>query len=63
MDKLLIPIMITILAGSFWLWMAWDLGGNDDLSGNERTYWMLAFLFMNVVAAVLYYATVYRKRH
>jgi hypothetical protein len=43
--------------------MAWDLGGNDNLSSNEKTYWMLAFLFMNVFAAGFYYATEYRKRH
>jgi hypothetical protein len=47
----------------FWLWMAWDLGGNDRLSPGEKVYWQLAFLFMNVFAAVYYYVTEYRKRH
>lgn len=47
----------------FWLWMAWDLGGNDDLPGNEKLYWQLAFIFMNVFAAVFYYVYEYRKRH
>ncbi len=47
----------------FWLWMAWDLGGNDNLSSSEKFYWMLAFLFMNVFAAVFYYVYEYRKRH
>lgn len=63
METLLLPLLITALAGSFWLWMAWDLGGNNDLSDKERSYWMLAFLFMNVFAAAFYYITEYKKRH
>lgn len=65
----LIPVMsmlVTLLpfvALAFWLWMAWDLSGNHSLSGRERVYWQLAFLFVNVFAAVFYYATEYRKRH
>jgi uncharacterized membrane protein (DUF4010 family) len=47
----------------FWLWMAWDLGGNDRMSGNEKLYWQLAFIFLNVFAAVYYYVYEYRKRH
>jgi len=45
--------------------MAWDFGGNDDITGNERFYWTLAFIFTNVFAAVFYYVNVYRyrKRH
>jgi hypothetical protein len=64
MDKLIvIPLILTLLAGGFWLWMAWDLGGNDNLSRSEKFYWQLAFIFMNVFAAVFYYVTEYRKRH
>jgi len=60
---IVIPVICTLLAGGFWLWMAWDLGGNDHLSGSEKFYWQVAFLFMNVFAAVFYYVTEYRKRH
>jgi hypothetical protein len=42
--------------------MAWDLRKNDNLSDNEKKYWMLAFLLLNVFAAGLYYVTEYRKR-
>ena len=64
MDKLIvIPLILTLLAGGFWLWMAWDLGGNDSLSSSEKFYWMLAFIFMNVFAAVFYYVYEHRKRH
>jgi hypothetical protein len=63
MDKILIPWIITLPLIVFWLWMAWDLGKNNNLSNREKTYWMMAFLFMNVFAAGIYYATEYRKRH
>lgn len=63
MSNLSIPLIIILPLIAFWLWMAWDLGGNDRLSGNEKTYWLLAFLFMNVFAAVFYSVYEYRKRH
>ena len=63
MDKFLIPMIIVLPLIVFWFWMAWDLGGNDRLSSNEKFYWMLAFLFMNVFGAVFYYVYEYKKRH
>lgn len=64
MDKLTILIaLLPLLALGFWLWMAWDLSGNNELPERDRLYWQLAFLFLNVFAAMYYYATVYRKRH
>jgi heme/copper-type cytochrome/quinol oxidase subunit 2 len=63
MDKLLPVLLILPLLGlSFWLWMAWDLDKNDRLSSQEKTYWTLAFVFLNVFAAVYYYVYEYRKR-
>ena len=59
---IVIPLMLSLLAAAFWLWMAWDLGGNNDITGNERFYWQLAFIFMNVFAAVFYYVNVYKKK-
>lgn len=61
--KFIIPLIITLPLIAFWLWMAWDLGGNEDMSPGEKFYWQLAFLFMNVFAAVYYYVAVYRRRH
>jgi hypothetical protein len=61
--QILIGLIITVPLATFWLWMAWDLGGNDNLRGNEKLYWQLAFIFMNVFAAVFYYVDVYRNRH
>ena len=62
MDRL-IPLIAILPLLAFWLWMAWDMAGNDNLSGSSKNYWTLAFLFMNVFAAVFYYVTEYRKRH
>jgi uncharacterized RDD family membrane protein YckC len=47
----------------FWLWMFRDMINNDNLPSSSKDYWMLAFIFMNVFAAVFYYATVYRNRY
>lgn len=64
MDRqIVISLIVTLPLIVFWLWMAWDLGGNDNLSRSEKYNWMLAFLFLNVFAAVFYYVTEYRKRH
>jgi uncharacterized membrane protein (DUF4010 family) len=64
MDRqFVIPLIITLPLIVFWLWMAWDLGGNDNLSRSEKFYWQLAFIFINVFAAVFYYVNVYRKRY
>jgi hypothetical protein len=64
MDRqFVIPLIISLPLVVFWLWMAWDLGGNDNLSRSEKFYWMLAFIFMNVFAAIFYYFTEYRKKY
>ena len=64
MDKMLPILLILPLLGlSFWLWMAWDFGKNDRLSSQEKMYWTLAFVFLNVFAAVYYYVYEYRRRH
>ena len=42
---IILPLILSLLAGGFWLWMGWDLGGNGDITGNEKLYWMRAFIF------------------
>lgn len=54
--------LLPFVALAFWLWMAWDLTRNSSLSGREKVYWQLAFLFMNIFAAVFYYTTEYRRK-
>ena len=53
--QIVMPLILTLLVGGFWLWMGWDLGGNSEITGNEKFYWMLAFIFLNVFAVVFYY--------
>jgi len=57
-----IPLIISLPLVVFWLWMAWDLGGNDNLPSSSKLNWQLAFIFLNVFAAVFYYVNVYRNR-
>jgi len=46
---------------AFWIWMFRDMIRNDELTNTAKDYWALAFLFLNVFAAGLYYLNVYRK--
>ncbi|GCE10926.1 PLDc N-terminal domain-containing protein [Tengunoibacter tsumagoiensis] len=63
MDKLQpILFVLPLLALSFWVWMAWDCSNNDRFSSQEKTYWLMAFVFLNVFAAIYYYVYEYRKR-
>jgi hypothetical protein len=62
MDRLL-PLFMILPLIVFWLWMAWDLGKNDNLPSSSKYNWLLAFIFLNVFAAVFYYVTEYRKRY
>jgi amino acid transporter len=59
----LIPLIIILPLLAFWLWMFRDMFNNGNLPGSSKDYWTLAFLFLSVFAAVLYYVTEYRKRY
>ena len=63
MDRL-IPLItiLPFLALAFWLWMFRDMMNNDNVPSSSKDYWTLAFIFMNVFAAVVYYVTEYRQR-
>ena len=60
--SIVIPLIISLPLIVFWLWMFWDMVNNDNLPGSTKDSWMLAFIFMNVFAAVFYYVNEYRKR-
>jgi hypothetical protein len=62
MDRL-IPLILILPLLAFWLWMAWDMANNDNLPRSSKLNWIVAFLFLSVFAAVLYYVTEYRKRY
>ena len=72
----LIPMIIVLPLLVFWLWMFWDMTNNDslprwmywDMTNNDslpsrRYNWTLAFVFLNVFAAAIYFATARRSRH
>ncbi len=59
----LISIIIVLPLLGFWLWMFRDLINNVYLPGNSRYYWTLAFIFLNVFGAGLYYFYEYRDGH
>jgi hypothetical protein len=58
----LIPTIGVLALLVFWAWMFWDMTNNDDLPSSSKNNWMLAFVFLNVFAAVYYYVYEYRNR-
>jgi uncharacterized membrane protein (DUF4010 family) len=72
MDRL-IPMIIVLPLIVFWVWMFWDMTNNDDLPGNStapltwppssKFNWTLAFIFLSVFAAFLYYFNESRNRY
>jgi hypothetical protein len=58
----LIPLLIVIPLIVFWARMFNDMVNNDDVPSIYRPYWMMAFILLNIPAAVFYYYTVYKNR-
>jgi hypothetical protein len=63
----LLPLPLIV----FWLWMFSDMTKNGNLpqcfitltnGRNAELDWTVAFIFLNVITAMFYYVTVYRKR-
>lgn len=61
--QLIIPLIVLLLALSFWGWMFRDMLDNAELPSSAKENWTFAFVLLNVFAAVIYYSTVYRNRH
>ncbi len=64
----LVPLVLL----AFWAWMYLDMAGNEALppcyisvtGGNDRRLdWNVAFIFLNIVTAFVYYMNEYRWRH
>lgn len=55
------PLITAIPLLGFWMWMFSEMSRNAALSSDERTAWTFAFIFMNVFAALWYYAAWHRK--
>lgn len=60
---LLIPMIISLLLIGFWFWMFRDMTNNEYLASDSRYNWTLAFILLNVFAALWYYFAEYRNRY
>lgn len=58
----LIPMMVGLPLIGFWMWMFREMTTNPALTQTEKRTWMLEFFLMNIIAAALYYANIYKKR-
>ncbi len=58
----LIPWTIVLPLVGFWLWMFREMMNDPYLPSNAKYWWTMAFMFLNVFAAGLYYFTEYRDR-
>ena len=59
----LIPALIGLPLGGFWLWMFVDMTNNPYLTAEEKNNWFVAFVLLNIFAAGLYYFQEYKDRH
>ena len=57
----LIPLIVIVPLIVFWIWMFKDMLHNDTLPSIFKPYWLMAFILLNIPAAVFYYYTVYRN--
>jgi hypothetical protein len=58
----LIPLIVILPLVVFWGWMFNDMAKNEDLPSIFKPYWMMAFILLNIPAAIFYYYTIYRSR-
>lgn len=58
----LIPLIVIVPLIVFWVRMFKDMLNSDDVSSIFKPYWTMAFILLNIPAAVFYYYTVYRNR-
>jgi hypothetical protein len=57
-----ISVLISLTVISFWLWMFVEMIRNDDMDSTAKGYWTVAFIFLSIFAAGLYYLNIYRRR-
>ena len=58
----LLPLLLVIPLIAFWLWMFRDMLNNANISDAARNTWIIAFIFLNAFAAVVYYVYEYRNK-
>jgi hypothetical protein len=57
----LIPLIISIPFIAFWIWMFWDFTQNPYIPSNARVYWLIGFVFPNILTAGYYYFNQYSR--
>ena len=60
--SVLLPLVLILPLIIFWIWMFRDMLNNNDLSDTAKSNWTVAFIVLNVFAAVFYYVYEYRSR-
>jgi hypothetical protein len=60
--QLIGPLGLLVVALAFWGWMFRAMITNDDLSADEKQNWTFLFVLLNIFAAAIYFANVYRNR-
>jgi hypothetical protein len=60
--QLIGPLIVLVPCLVFWGWMFRNMMTNDDLPDGVKNNWTLAFVVLNVFAAIVYYNAVYRHR-
>ena len=58
----LIPLIVVAPLIVFWAFMFKDMLNNVNMPGVFKQYWMVAFILLNIPAAIFYYYTVYKSR-
>jgi hypothetical protein len=58
----LLPLFLVLPLLVLWALMFRDMMNNDYLPNDAKVTWLMVFIFLNVLGAILYYFTVYRKR-
>jgi heme A synthase len=60
---LVISVLFSLTVISFWLWMFVEMIRNDNIDPTAKNYWTVAFIFLSILAAGLYYLNIYRRRN
>lgn len=58
----LLPLVLILPLLAFWVWMFRDMINNGNLPDTSKNWWMVAFIFLNVFAAVFYYVYEYKNK-
>lgn len=56
------PLIFPVVCLAFWGWMFRDMLNNEATPPGIKETWTWLFVLLNVFAAALYYANVYRGR-